>query len=150
MWELVDRKDFKRELRRFLGPGKASWTVLDTDKTEQVLLTLSVSADDPARLPDGLIMLGGCFAHNCPEKAQVFFAPTGEIKAVALLYYDCGGKTCSGNEDFTLRILLRQKSPQLVEHAKHWADSEFRRHTKAFPQFEPYKLARTEVEILKN
>jgi hypothetical protein len=57
-----------------------------------VLLTLSVSAEEPTKLSDGLIRMGGCFPHNCPEKAEVFFGPSGQIKAIALLYHDCSAK----------------------------------------------------------
>lgn len=150
MWELVTRRDFKRELARFLGPGKVSWTVPDTEKTEQVLLTLAVSADGPVRLSDGTLSLGGCFPHNCPERAQVFFATTGEIKAVALLYHDCVIRNCSGDEDFTLRILVRQKSASLEAHARDWASSELRRDTELFPQLGPNRVASTVVQVLTN
>lgn len=114
MWALADREDFKLAMRRFLGPGKATWTEKDADKTDQVLTTLSVSSEDPTPVGDGLIRLGGCFPHNCPERAEVFFGAGGEIKAVALLYHDCIGRDCTGDEDYTLRILVREQSAKLI------------------------------------
>jgi hypothetical protein len=149
MWQLVGRKDFKRELRRFLGSGRASWTESNADKTDQVLTALSVSAEEPTKLPDGLIRMGGCFPHNCPERAEVFFGLGGEIKAVALLYHDCGTKRCTGYEDYTLRILAKSSSPILTDAARDWASEELRRDLATFPQFGPYKLGRTVVQITK-
>jgi hypothetical protein len=150
MWDLVTRKDFIAALRKFLGPGKASWTMENWDKTDQVLTTLSVSSEDPTRIGDGLIRMGGCFPHNCPERAEVFFAMDGRIKAVALLYHDCGSKTCTGEEDYTLRILLRENSPMLVGHAKDWAEGDLRRQKETFPQFGLDKISRITVDILSN
>jgi len=131
-----------------LGSGKASWTVPNDDKTDQVLLTLSVSAEEPTKLSGGFIRMGGCFPHNCPEKAEVFFEPTGSIKAVALLYHDCGSKTCTGREDYTLRVFLRQRSPILIALAKEWAVQELDRTAKAFPEFPPDNVGRTVVQVL--
>lgn len=148
MFELVDRKDFKRELRRFLGPGKASWTMEDWDKTDQVLTTLSVSAEEPANVGDGLLRMGGCFPHNCLERAEVFFSIGGKIKAVALLYHDCLTATCTGDEDFTLRILMREKSPILMAHAKTWAGEDMRDWHRRFPQFEPQKLSHIAIDVI--
>lgn len=148
MWDLSTRKDFKQALRRFLGPGKASWTMENEDKTEQVLTTLAVSSEEPTKIGHGLIRMGGCFPHNCPERAEVFFGPGGQIKAVALLYHDCTAKTCAGDEDYTLRILLRERSSVLIGHAKQWADEELRRDNEKFPQFGSHLLSRTVVDIL--
>lgn len=150
MWDLATRKDFIAELRRFLGPGKASWTMENWDRTDQVLTTLSVSSEDPTRVGDGLIRMGGCFPHNCPERAEVFFGVGGEIKAVALLYHDCATKRCSGDEDYTLRILLRERSPILIGHAKDWADAELRRQTEVFPQTGPHRLSQTVADVFAN
>jgi len=148
MWDLVGRKDFKVAMRRFLGPGKATWTMENWDKTDQVLTTLSVSSEDPTPIGDGLIRMGGCFPHNCPERAEVFFGEGGQIKAVALLYHDCTGKTCTGEEDYTLRILVREKSASLIEHAKDWAAEDMRVWQERFPQFEPQSLSRTVVDLI--
>lgn len=149
MWDLVDRKDFIDALRRFLGPGKASWTMENWDKTDQVLTTLAASSEDPTRIGDGLIRMGGCFPHNCPERAEVFFALGGEIRAVGLLYHDCSGKTCTGEEDYTLRILVREPSTVLIDHVKEWADDELRHETEQYGQFGPYKISRTVIDVLK-
>jgi hypothetical protein len=149
MWDLVGRKDFERAMHRFLGPGKASWTMDKWDKTDQVLTTLSVSSEDPSPIGDGLIRMGGCFPHNCPERAEVFFGE-GRIKAVALLYHDCMGANCTGDEDYTLRILVRENSPVLIGHAKGWADEDLHRQHEVFPQFEAGKIFRTVVEVLKD
>lgn len=150
MWDLAGRKDFKVAMRRFLGPGKATWTMENWDKTDQVLTTLSVSSEDPMPIGDGLIRMGGCFPHNCPERAEVFFGEGGQIKAVALLYHDCRGKTCTGEEDYTLRILVRERSLKLIEHAKDWAGEDMRVSHERFPQFKPQKLARTVVDLITN
>ncbi|WP_198351200.1 hypothetical protein [Flavisphingomonas formosensis] len=150
MAELIVRKDFQRELRRFLGRGKESWTVPDDDKFDQVMLTLSASSAAPVTFDDGIISLGGCYPHICTQRAQVFFSPSGEIKAVALLYHECGTEGCSGDEDFTLRILVRQRLPQVEEHARQWAQSEFKRAADMYPDFGPYKLAKTVVQIMRD
>lgn len=149
MWALVGRADFKLALRRFLGPGKATWTEKDADKTEQVLTTLSVSSEDPTPVGDGLIRLGSCFPHNCPERAEVFFGEGGKIKAVALLYHDCMGRECSGDEDYTLRILVREQSAKLIGYAKEWAEEDMRRSHDSFPQFEPETLSRVIVDVIE-
>lgn len=150
MWDLSTRRDFKVAMQRFLGPGKASWTIENWDRTDQVLTTLSVSSEDPTPIGDGLTRMGGCFPHNCPERAEVFFGAGGEIKAVALLYHDCMGKTCTGKEDLTLRILVRAKSPIVIGHAKDWAAIDMRGRNERFPQFEPEKLSRTIVDLISN
>ncbi len=150
MWDLADREDFKQAMRRFLGPGKASWTMENEDKTEQVLTTLSVSSEDPTRIGDGLIRMGGCFPHNCPERAEVFFGAGGQIKAVALLYHDCMARTCTGDEDYTLRIMVRERSPILSAYATAWAAEELQADKEKFPQFGPQKLSRTVLDVLTN
>jgi hypothetical protein len=148
MWDLVGRKDFKLAMRRFLGPGKATWTMENWDRTDQVLTTLSVSSEDPTPIDDGLIRMGGCFPHNCPERAEVFFGAGGQIKAVALLYHDCIGMTCTGKEDYTLRIFVREESPKLIQYAKDWAEEDMRASHERFPQFEPERLSRTIVDLI--
>jgi hypothetical protein len=146
--ELVVRKDFKRELRHFLGRGRASWIFPAEDKTEQVLALLNVSQDAPARLADGTISLNGCMAHNCPERANIFFAPSGEIRAVALLYHACAVKACTGEEDYTLRILVRERSAVLEAYAKDWAKADLRVMAKAFPWLDE-RIGETAVEVVK-
>ena len=148
MWDLSTRKDFIAAMRRFLGRGKASWTMENWDKTDQVLTTLSVSSEDPTPIGDGLVRMRGCFPHNCPERAEVFFGQGGEIKAVALLYHDCVGRTCTGEEDYTLRILVRKNLLTLIGHAKDWANEEMRTDNEKFPQTGPYKLSQTVVDVL--
>jgi hypothetical protein len=148
MWDLVGCKDFGVAMRRFLGPGKATWTMENWDKTDQVLTTLSVSSEDPTPIAHGLIRMGGCFPHHCPERGEVFFGEDGEIKAVALLYHDCMGKTCTGEEDYTLRILVRENSHMLIGHAKEWADQEMHTDNEKFPQFGPHRLSRTIVDLI--
>lgn len=148
MGDLSTRKDFVAALRHFLGPGKASWTMENWDKTDQVLTTLSVSSEAPTPIGDGLIRMGGCFPHDCPERAEVFFGAGGQIKAVALLYHDCVARTCTGDEDYTLRVLVRESSLTVIGHVKDWADEELRGDNKTFPQFGPYRLSRTSVDIL--
>lgn len=147
-WELIGRSDFKRELRRFLGRGKANW-VYPAEKTEQVLLMLSVSDDGPLVLPDGTISMGGCFPHNCPERANVFFAPSGEIRAIALLYHDCAAMACTGDENYTLRILVRERTSLMEAHAREWASGELHREAETFAWADP-KLDNTLVEVLKD
>jgi len=146
MWDLVDRRDFKAALRRFLGPGKASWTIPDTDRTEQVLATLATSEEDPTPIDDGLIRMGGCFPHDCLKRAEVFFAESGQIKAVALLYRDCMGRACTGDEGTMLRILVREPSERLIGHAKAWAEDDMRAMHDRFPELRPERLTRTVVD----
>ena len=148
MWELSTRKDFIAAMRKFLGPGKASWTMENWDRADQVLTTLSVSSEDPTPVGDGFVRMGGCFPHNCPERAEVFFGRAGEIKAVTLLYHDCAGRTCTGDEDYTLRILVRDNSPTLIGHAKNWANEEMRSDNEKFPHFGLQRVSRTVVDVL--
>lgn len=151
LYEMVGKRWFDTALRRFIGPGRATWVFQDEDKTEQVLAILGGPSDGYVRLPDDLLRFEGCFPHNCPERGTVYFAPDGQIKAVALMYFDCRGakQTCTGEEPYTLTILLREHSDALIADARAWAEQSVLMDYKRFPYgWEP--IGATQIVIAAN
>lgn len=122
--ELVVSRGFEPALRRFIGPGRASWFEPNGDMADQVLMTLYGPGFEPVHLDDGLIQFGACMAHICPERGAVFVTPQGQIRLVTMLFHNCHAKACSGDERYTLAVFLRENSPALLAHAREWAAGE--------------------------
>jgi len=131
--ELVVARDFEPALRRFIGPGRASWFEPDGDMADQVLMTLHGPGFDSVRLDDGLIQFGACMAHICPERGAVFVTPQGRILLVTMLFHNCHAKACNGDERYTLAVFLRENSPALLTRAREWAAGEIEEDGESMP-----------------
>lgn len=86
--ELVVAPGFETALRRFVGPGRASWFEPNGDITDQLLMTLYGPGFDTVRLPDRMFQFGACMAHVCPERGAVFVTPAGEIRMATMLFHN--------------------------------------------------------------
>jgi len=118
MYELVAAPGFQDALRRFVGPGRATWYEADADRTQQLFNMLSGPSADPVPVGADLLRFDACHPYACNVRATLFISRAGEIEGAAMLFPECGGEHCNGNEELRLTIFRDRRHPDVAELAR--------------------------------
>ena len=120
--DLLTSRGFDRALRQFVGPGRATWYEPNSSRGRQLHTALGVVSNDLVPVGEDLLRADGCYPHVCGIRASLFISRGGEIRGAALLYPDCSGETCRGDEPLKLTILRDPRHPAVAASARQWAE----------------------------
>ncbi|MBV9884094.1 MAG: hypothetical protein JO276_13880, partial [Sphingomonadaceae bacterium] len=93
------------------------------DRTQQLFNMLSGPSADPVPVGPDLLRFDACHPYACNVRATLFITRAGEIEGAAMLFPDCGGKHCNGNEGLRLTIFRDRRHPDVAELARQWAEA---------------------------
>ena len=144
MYELSVSRGFARALREFVGPGRATWYEPNADRTRQLLGIFYGPSSSPVLVNPSLLRFEACYPHVCTIRAALFVATTGQIRGAALLYADCSGRMCRGDESVSLTILRDPTHPEVAALAREWGEGDVASTNAAF-EFAEERLGRIEV-----
>lgn len=132
-YALVEAPGFQDALRRFVGNGRAIWYEANADRTQQLFNVLSGPSTAPVAIGADLLRFDACHPHVCNLRAALFMTRAGEMRGAALIYPDCGGGLCSGDERLKVTILRDARYPDVAELARHWAEEDVAATNARFP-----------------
>ncbi len=152
MNDLVRSGTFRKSLRDFVGPGRASWLYANGEIIDQVFAVLGGPPGNPVHFAPDLIRFSACRAHSCDEKGSVILTSKGQIKALGILHFACS-RRCS--HDYTLTILVRDSDETIMRELIKWALSIAEEQNHA-PDVERYgedfrvRLAEIEIKVIED
>jgi hypothetical protein len=143
-YELAASPGFESAVRRFVGSGRATWYETNADRAGQLLEVLRGPSVGPVAVGTGLLRFDACYPHVCNIRAALFVSRGGGIRGAALLYPDCSGGRCSGEEGLRVTILLDNRYPDVAALARHWAEEDVAA-TNAGDTFAREAISRVEI-----
>lgn len=143
-YDLVTSRGFNRALRKFVGPGRATWYEPNSSRARQLHWALGVISSDLIPVGQDVLRADGCYPHVCSIRASVFISRDGEIRGAALLYPDCALDTCAGDEPLKLTILRDPRHAAVASSARQWADENIAATNACF-DFARERLGTTEI-----
>lgn len=143
--EIALSPGFESAVRRWVGPGRATWYERNSPRARQLLGVLNGPSGRPEAAGPDLLRLDACYPHVCSIRGTMFVTKAGEIRGAALLYPDCGGRTCGGEEGLKLTILRDPAHPEVAVLARTWAEEDI---AAGNARFEHRRDALTRTEIV--
>ena len=142
--EIAGSPGFDSAVRRWVGPGRTTWYEPNSPRARQLLQVLYGPSGRPEAVGPDLLRLDACYPHVCSIRGTLFVSRAGEIRGAALLYPDCGGRTCRGEEGLKLTILRDPAHPEVPALARAWAERDIA-DRRARYEFNRDALTRTEI-----
>lgn len=122
--QLVWSPGFDRAVRAFAGQSRTEHLYDGSLLNREMVEVLGGPPHDPVKW-NGRYIFSACRAHSCDEKGAVVLTPTGQIEALAMIWYPCAGKwrsqsSCADRPRLT--ILARQPNNMpLMKRLEKWA-----------------------------
>ena len=141
---LIDRPDFLRALRRFVGNGRADDDVRFS-KYQVAVEALHGPPEDRAQAAPCLLRFGACVSHFCLNKGAVFMTTAGELRALALMNIDCPAAGACHEDRLTLTVAPERRAA-LEPLARSWAEATILADNAAYHPGQPSRLVAVEVK----
>ena len=117
---LIDRPDFLRALRHFVGRARDADDA-SSSKYDAAVEALHGPPEERAQAAPGLLRFGACMSHYCPDKGAVFLTTAGELQGLALLDASCTPGDCR-EAHYTLEVTVAPERRAALEPlARAWA-----------------------------
>jgi hypothetical protein len=124
---LVWDAGFRRAVKRFLGPRRASYVDHRGLVAGQMIDVLGGPPDPPDMIGERF-RFTACRAHSCDEKGAAVLEPDGRLVALAILHSSCGephpSNDCYAHVTLTLFVRNPKREREVIDNLSDWARSE--------------------------
>ena len=142
---LIDRPDFLRALRRFVGTARAPDDARFS-KYQTAVEALHGPPEDRAEAAPGLLRFGACMSHYCLDKGAAFLTAEGELQALALLNVSCPPAGECREDRLVLDVTVAPERRAALEPlARAWAPQRIAADNAAYHPDRPSRLVAVTV-----